>query len=169
MRNNGLNVLKLPVNHNVDCFLYLVANYEYKEMFIYSTDYSSMPKDTEQIILTVARKCKEDNYKLFAILELNYCEFLFKKLPQEMQYGSISHFSDESFFTLAKKILQENKDVRIVSTHASQRQSLKFEASNGWNGTICPPDYVKLQIQKRLKTNRVSFGEARGTVSPYYY
>ena len=73
-------------------------------------------------------------------------------------------FQMRVFFTLAKKILQENKDVRIVSTHASQRQSLKFEASNGWNGTICPPDYVKLQIQKRLKTNRVSFGEERHSI-----
>ena len=169
MRNMGLNVLKLPVNHNVDCSLYIVSNHESKEMFIYSTDYSSVPKNTEEIILSVARRCKKDNYKLFAILELNYCEFLFKKLPKEMQYGSISHFSDESFFQLAKKFLAENNEMRIVSTHASQRQSLKLEASNGWNGTICPPDYVKLQIQKRLKTNRVSFGEARGTASPYYY
>ena len=86
-----------------------------------------------------------------------------------MQYGSISHFSDESFFQLAKKFLAENNEMRIISTHASQRQNLRLEALNGWNGTICPPDYVKLQIQRRLKTNRVSFGEARGTVSPYYY
>jgi hypothetical protein len=64
-------------------------------------------------------------------------------------------------------MLDANPNIRIVSTHASQRNS--GITKNGWDGNICPPDYVKNQFLRRLKTTRISFGEARGSVSPYYF
>ena len=167
METGGLNMLALPVNHNVDCDMFFVENLETKEIFIYATDFSSLPEKTENYLVGLCKKLNGSKTKIFAVIELNYCEFLLKKMPIQHQYGSLSHFSDEKFYVLAKKMLNENPNIRIVSTHASQR-SISFVTS-GWDGNICPPDYVKSQFVVRLKTNRVSFGEARGSVSPYYF
>lgn len=166
MKDNGLSVFSLPVNHDVDCKMIFVENPALKEIFIYATDFSSLPEKTENYLIGLCNKLSKTSYKIFAVIELNYCEFLLKKLPVEMQYGSLSHFSDEKFYALAKKLLAANKEIRIVSTHASQR---KAGNGAGWDGTVCPADYVKSQFVTRLKTNRISFGEARGSVSPYYF
>lgn len=166
MNTGGLNSLALPVNHDVDCDMFFVENLQTKEIFIYATDFSSLPEKTERYLLGLCKKLNGTETKIFAVIELNYCEFLLKKLPIEHQYGSLSHFSDEKFYKLAAKMLDANPKIRIISTHASQRTATK---SLGWDGTICPPDYVKNQFLRRLKTTRISFGEARGSVSPYYF
>lgn len=160
-----LSVKEFPVIHDVENRGFVVMNDKTREGVIYATDYSEIPQNSFDFLLKLVG-FKE--WKWFACLELSYCEWLYKKLPDNQRFGLDRHCSDVRFFEYAKKILEVNDKVNIVTLHASARQSEYIEGANK-SGEVCPPDWCRKRFYKRFAGASVRFGEASGMCGPYNY
>ena len=160
-----LSVKEFPVIHDVENRGFVVMNDKTREGVIYATDYSEIPQNSFDFLLKLVG-FKE--WKWFACLELSYCDFLYKKLPDIQRFGLNRHCSDVRFFDYAKKILEVNDKVNIVTLHASARQSEYIEGAYK-SGEVCPPDWCREQFYKRFAGASVRFGEASGMWGTYNY
>ena len=160
-----LSVKEFPVIHDVENRGFVVMNDKTREGVIYATDYSEIPQNSFDFLLKLVG-FKE--WRWFACLELSYCDFLYKKLPDNQRFGLDRHCSDVRFFDYAKKMLEVNDKVNIVTLHASARQSEYIEGANK-SGDVCPPDWCREQFYKRFAGASVRFGEASGMWGTYNY
>ena len=160
-----LSVKEFPVIHDVENRGFVVMNDKTREGVIYATDYSEIPQKSFDFLLKLFGF---KTWKWMAMLELSYCDFLYKKLPDNQRFGLDRHCSDVRFFDYAKKMLEVNDNVNIVTLHASARQSEYIEGANK-SGEVCPPDWCREQFYKRFGGASVRFGEASGMWGTYNY
>ena len=161
-----LDIYAFPLTHNIENMGFLVANLRTKEAFYYLTDFYAIPEESNEIISNTLHFFNSKNYKIIFVMELSYCQHLFEKLDDVHKFGLQHHLSDVEFFKYAKKYKALAPSMNIITTHASQRGDWSQE-HKGWNGTVCPPDWVKIQLFNRLGNAR--FGEAFGFSKTYYY
>lgn len=159
-------IFNFPLLHNIENQGFLVANAKTKEAFYYLTDFYSIPTDSLITITETLQHLFAKNYKIIFVMELSYCQHLFEKLDDTHKFGLQHHLSDVEFFKYAKTFKALAPSMNIITTHASQRGDWSQE-QKGWNGTVCPPDWVKIQLFNRLGNAR--FGEAFGLSKTYNY
>jgi len=165
-RRANLEIFTFPLIHNIENQGFLVANLSTKEAFYYLTDFNEIPDNSLITITDTLRHLHGRNYKIMFIMELSYCQHLFDRLDEKQKIGLKSHLSDVQFFKYAKIFKNVALSINFITTHASQRGDWSQELK-GWNGTVCPPDWVKIQLFNRLGNAR--FGEAFGFAKTYYY
>ena len=153
-----LRVEKLAVRHDVENFGYLVFNENTKEVAGYFTDYSSIPKASLDRLIELVSD-KEWSYMLG--MELSYCFHIYAELGEGEKFGLGRHCSDFVFFNYARKILEANPAVNIITLHASRRTS-----ANG--GAVAPKDYLRQKFSK-FQPSVIRFGEAYGMAGSYNY
>lgn len=166
-KKSGLDICKFELTHNIENQGFIVANIATKEVFYYLTDFYEIPEISMDLIVDTLQFFNSRNYKIMFIMELSYCKHLYEKLDDVHKFGLQHHLSDVEFFKYAK-IFKSVAPPRInfITTHASQRGDWSQDLK-GWNGTVCPPDFVKIQLFNRLGNAR--FGEAFGFSKTYYY
>jgi hypothetical protein len=162
----NLEIFNFPLTHNVENQGFLVANTETKEVFYYLTDFYAIPEYSLIIITDTLQHLFAKNYKIIFVMELSYCQHLFEKLDDVHKFGLQHHLSDVEFFKYAKLFKSIAPQINFITTHASQRGDWSQE-QKGWNGTVCPPDWVKIQLFNRLGNAR--FGEAFEFSKTYNY
>lgn len=160
-----LKILRFPILHNIENYGFAVANFATKEIFYYLTDFYEVPEDSREVIIKCLRM---RNFKHFAGIELSYFKFFEDKLSEEQKYGLKHHCDDVYFFELVKEFLAENPKLNIITLHASQRGDLSTFTKTGWNGSVCPPDFAKKMLYRRVGVN-ARFGEAGGFIKNYNY
>jgi hypothetical protein len=165
-KKSSLEVLAFPLTHNVENVGFLVANTKTKEAFYYLTDFYDIPANSLIIITDTLNHLYAKNYKIIFVMELSFCQHLYEKLDDTHKFGLQHHLSDVEFFKYAKKFKAIAPNINFITTHASHRGDWSQE-QKGWNGTVCPPDWVKIQLFNRLGNAR--FGEAFGFSKTYNY
>lgn len=165
-KKSSLVSYTFPLTHNVENLGFLVANLKTKEAFYYLTDFYAIPEESIETISNTLYFLHTKNYKVIFVMELSYCQHLFEKLDDTHKFGLQHHLSDVEFFKYAKKFKAIAPSINFITTHASQRGDWSQE-QKGWNGTVCPPDWVKIQLFNRLGNAR--FGEAFGFSKTYHY
>lgn len=162
----NLEIFNFSLTHNVENRGFLVVNIRTGEAFYYLTDFYSIPEDSLITITDTLQHLYKKNYKIMFIMELSYCQHLYEKLDDIHKFGLQYHLSDVEFFKYAKMFKRIAPKINFITTHASQRGDYS-QGHKGWNGTVCPPDWVKIQLFNRLGNAR--FGEAFGFAKSYYY
>jgi hypothetical protein len=137
-----------------------------KEMFYYLTDFSDIPAKSLNLIFDTLEFSNRKHFKVMFIMELSYCKHLYDKLDDLHKFGLNNHLSDLGFFEYAKMFKAVAPKINFITTHASQRGDWSQE-HKGWSGTVCPPDWVKVQLFNRVGNAR--FGEAFGFSKTYNY
>lgn len=165
-KKSDLVVYTFALTHNVENVGFLVVNLKTKEAFYYLTDFYDIPANSLIIITDTLNYLYAKNYKIIFVMELSYCQHLFEKLDDTHKFGLQHHLSDVEFFKYAKIFKNLAPNMNFITTHASQRGDWSQE-QKGWNGTVCPPDWVKIQLFNRLGNAR--FGEAFGFSKTYHY
>lgn len=166
-KNSGLiEIIYFPLTHNVENVGFLVANAKTKEAFYYLTDFYDIPANSLIIITDTLNHLYAKNYKIIFVMELSFCQHLYEKLDDTHKFGLQHHLSDVEFFRYAKLFKSFAPNINFITTHASQRGDWSQE-QKGWNGTVCPPDWVKVQLFNRL--GNAKFGEAFGFAKTYNY
>jgi len=165
-RKSNLETYNFPLAHNVENQGFLVVNIQIKEAFYYLTDFYSIPADSLSLIADTLQFLNESEFKIMFVMELSYCKHLFDKLDDTHRFGLQHHLSDVQFFEYAKMFKKIAPKINFITTHASQRGDWSQE-QKGWNGTVCPPDWVKVQLHNRIGNAR--FGEAFGFAKTYNY
>ncbi len=162
----NLEIFNFSLLHNIENQGFLVVNPKTKEAFYYLTDFYSIPTDSMVTITETLRHLYSKNYKIIFVMELSYCQHLYEKLDDIHKFGLQHHLSDVEFIKYAKVFKTIAPNVNFITTHASQRGDWSQDLK-GWNGTVCPPDWVKIQLFNRLGNAR--FGEAFGFSKTYNY
>jgi hypothetical protein len=165
-KKTDLEVYAFPLTHNVENLGFLVVNLKTKEAFYYLTDFYSIPENSIETISNTLNYLNSVNCKIIFVMELSYCRHLFDKLDDTHKFGLQHHLSDVQFFDYAKRFKALAPKMNFITTHASQRGDYSQDLK-GWNGTVCPPDWVKIQLFNRLGNAR--FGEAFGFSKTYNY
>mgnify|MGYP002410029528 CR=1 FL=1 len=165
-KRSDLEFYSFPLTHNVENVGFLVVNVETREAFYYLTDFYDIPKDSMATIADTLQFLNEKNFKIMFVMELSFCQHLYEKLDDVHKFGLQYHLSDVEFFKYAKKFKAIAPSMNFITTHASQRGDWSRE-QKGWNGTVCPPDWVKIQLFNRLGNAR--FGESFGFAKTYNY
>lgn len=165
-KKSDLVVYTFALTHNVENVGFLVVNLKTKEAFYYLTDFYDIPANSLIIITDTLNYLYAKNYKIIFVMELSYCQHLFEKLDDTHKFGLQHHLSDVEFFKYAKIFKNLAPNMNFITTHASQRGDWSQE-QKGWNGTVCPPDWVKIQLFNRLGNAR--FGEAFGFSKTYHH
>jgi hypothetical protein len=163
-KKSDLEIYSFPLTHNVENVGFLVVNVETREAIYYLTDFYDIPKDSMATIVDTLQFLNEKNCKIMFIMELSFCQHLYEKLDDVHKFGLRHHLSDVEFFRYAKQFKAFAPKINFITTHASQRGGWSQE-QKGWNGTVCPPDWVKIQLFNRLGNAR--FGEAFGFAKTY--
>ena len=161
-----LEVYAFPLTHNVENLGFLVANVRTREAIYYLTDFYEIPAESFETISNTLHFLNSKNFQIMFVMELSYCKHLFDKLDETHKFGIQHHLSDVQFFDYAKKFKALAPSINFITTHASQRGDWSME-QKGWNGTVCPTDWVKVQLFNRLGNAR--FGEAFGFSKTYHY
>ena len=162
----SLDFFNFSLTHNIENQGFIVTNVITKEVFYYLTDFYDIPQESMRLISETLQFFNEKNYKIMFVMELSYCKHLYEKLDDLHKIGLSHHLSDVEFFKYAKIFKAQAPNVNFITTHASQRGDYSQE-QKGWNGTVCPPDWVKIQLFNRLGNAR--FGEAFGMSKTYHY
>ena len=165
-KKSDLHIYRFDLTHNIENQGFIVVNPETREAFYYLTDFYDIQIESMQIITDSLAFFNSKNIKIMFVMELSYCKHLFEKLDETHKFGLQHHLSDVEFFKYAKKFKAIAPSMNIITTHASQRGDWSQE-QKGWNGTVCPPDWVKIQLFNRLGNAR--FGEAFGFSKTYHY
>lgn len=166
-KKSNLEIHTFSLEHNIENQGFLVANGKTKEVFYYLTDFYRIPEASMSLIMDSLYFFSGKMYKIMFVMELSYCQHLFEKLDETHKLGLRYHLSDVDFFKYAKKIKSAAPNTNFITTHSSQRNDWSQDC-RGWNGTVCPPDWVKIQLYNRLGS-RARFGEAFGFSKTYFY
>lgn len=161
-----LEIYSFPLIHDIENQGYCVVNVVTKEVFYYLTDFYDIPQESMNLITDTLMFFYDKNFKVIFVMELSYCKHLYDKLDDLHKFGLNNHLSDVEFFRYAKLFKAIAPKINFITTHASQRGDWS-QNQKGWNGTVCPPDWVKIQLFNRLGNAR--FGEAFGFAKTYNY
>ena len=141
---DDLNVIALPLVHNVPCNGYMVYSKITNELYIHCTDFSIFPTIPLQTLTYTIAAAHSKGVKVLFACELSYCDFLYKKLPENQKIGLENHCSLSLFCDIVKKIPQE---VPIVTLHASGR----VYDTNSVNASVCPKDWIVNNVRRRCR------------------
>ena len=150
-------VKKIEIKHSIENHGYIVANTKTSEAFFYFTDYTEI-LDLQSYV-NILEVLQKNDFKIFAMLELNHFSFLKKMLSENMQYGLNYHANEKNFLSEANRIKQYFPESKIITLHASQRAD--YQGSNGWNGCICPENYAIIYFAQHNLENTY-YGKAFG-------
>lgn len=147
---NDLIVKALPLIHNVECNGYMVYSQATNELYVHCTDFSIFPQNPLQTLVYTITEAYRKGVKVLFACELAYCDFLYRKLPENKKIGLENHCSLSTFCDIMKMIPVE---VPVVTLHASGRD---FE-ENSVNSSVCPKDWIVNNVKQRCK-RFVNFG-----------
>ena len=151
---SNLEIVEIPLIHNVECRGYMVLNRATNELYAHCTDFSAIPQKSLDILTTTIRLAYSRGLKVMFACELAYCDFLFKKLPDEQKIGLENHCSLSTFCEIMNMI---PKGVSVVTLHASGRD---YKGDGGINASVCPKDWVINNVKKRCG-RFVNFGVSK--------
>ena len=150
-------VKKIEIKHSIENHGYIVASTKTSEAFFYFTDYTEILG--LQSYVNILEVLQKNDFKVFAMLELNHFSFLQKMLSENMQYGLNYHANEKNFLLEANRIKHYFPESKITTLHASQRAD--YQGHKGWNGSICPENYAIIYFAQNNLSNTY-FGKAFG-------
>lgn len=147
---SDLVVKALPLIHNVECNGYMVYSILTNELYVHCTDFSVFPQNPLRTLVCTVTEAYRKGVKIMFACELAYCDFLYKKLPENKKIGLENHCSLSTFCKIMNMI---PADVPVVTLHASGRD---FE-ENSVNASVCPKDWIVNNVKQRCR-RFVNFG-----------